>query len=262
VRYRIGTEIGKDRKANHERQLKKEKKVIRAGAKRQKEKEETEPEGATTRDHTQDHKRARARTTSPQRPERQGRQKTLDTGNARRIIYAKGVRAMTMLLKVGDLTIRLRGKGSLDIEITPHGVAIITVLQEPETLPESENGKRATTTAATTTTNGNGKPQEAKEEKTKATTNGKGENRATTNGNHNHNGNGKGATTNGKKEEEEEKATEKQLRTIYAICRKNGIDWHPIIQRMFGKESSKQLTKKEASELIDYLQTLETFRDF
>jgi len=176
---------------------------------------------------------------------------------------------MTMLLKVGELTIRLRGKGSLDIEITPHGVAIITVLQEPETLPEwSENGKATTTTTtekkseakeekkteattngnhkesengkAATTTNGNGKPQEAKEEKKpEATTNGKATTTTATatttttttnkSGNHNHNksGNGNGATTNGKKEEE--KATEKQLRTIYAICRKNNIDWHPIM---------------------------------
>ena len=196
----------------------------------------------------------------------------LPNGNAIITIYAED-------LTTAAKTTTTNGKATTTAE-SENGKATTTTTTEKKSEAKEEKKTEATTNGnhkesengkAATTTNGNGKPQEAKEEKKpEATTNGKAttttESETTTttttnkSGNHNHNGNGNGKperAANG-----EEKATEKQLRTIYAICRKNGIDWHPIIQRMFGKKSSKELTKKEASELIDYLETLEAFRDF
>ncbi|WP_422446011.1 phage recombination protein Bet [Thermoanaerobacterium sp. DL9XJH110] len=60
--------------------------------------------------------------------------------------------------------------------------------------------------------------------------------------------------------ENEKMATELQLKKLYAMARKLGFereDMHRMMQDRFGKESSKQLTKSEANELIDFLTKLE-----
>ena len=51
-------------------------------------------------------------------------------------------------------------------------------------------------------------------------------------------------------------ATEAQLKKLYAMSRELGIDKETMtatMQELYGKNSSKELTKKEASGLIEYL---------
>lgn len=56
-----------------------------------------------------------------------------------------------------------------------------------------------------------------------------------------------------------DKATEPQLKKIYAMARNLELteDMPGIIQERYGRQSSKELTKKEASDLIEYLDRIE-----
>ena len=63
-----------------------------------------------------------------------------------------------------------------------------------------------------------------------------------------------------KTEEKEDLATELQRKKIYAMANKLGYDkdtMHAMISERYGKESSKELTKNEASDLIEHLAELE-----
>lgn len=54
-----------------------------------------------------------------------------------------------------------------------------------------------------------------------------------------------------------EMVTDKQIKAIYAIAKKKGVDVKEIIYEKFGVESTKDLTKEQASELIEELQNIE-----
>lgn len=64
-----------------------------------------------------------------------------------------------------------------------------------------------------------------------------------------------------KKADNGNKATENQLKKIYAVARNIGFEkdtMTAIMQERYGKDSSKELTKAEASDLIEYLTKLES----
>lgn len=53
------------------------------------------------------------------------------------------------------------------------------------------------------------------------------------------------------------KATEAQIKAIVSISNGKKIDYHPIIEEKWGVSSAKELTKQQASELIDLLQKVQ-----
>jgi len=137
-----------------------------------------------------------------------------------------------VLLQIGGLTVRLMGKGSVDIELLPDGSVILRTQAEALYVAENGNGKAQAKAKAEAVAVKNGQAERKAERKAEG-----------------------GQAT-------EEKATERQLKRIYATARELGVDYHPIIAEKFGKTSSKELTKAEASELIDYLETLREFGNF
>ena len=96
--------------------------------------------------------------------------------------------------------------------------------------------------------NGNGQRRITHAANANGHTNGHATNGRVTNGHGNHNGNGHGRI-------EVARATQSQIRAIFAISKRQGLDPHTVISERYRVHKMDELTIREASALIDDLKS-------